>query len=252
MLGRPVSARVRPGSPLLQAAAFHRRQEGFRPAWWLGLPRQPWRRGPPVPPGQIEIDCFCTGRIFTELVTFRFSDFLVARPQAVSLRNRRGLTGGCRLGRGGAFRGRRGLHMDLCGGYRSLRNRLMRAFEDDEHFFQAALKAAWRQIDQLIGAALACGRYRPNRKAFGKNAIVAGGVKPLSPLDLLLVLDVVHDASAVSLAAHCAAHTMFLRDDTRRECRIGDQQYLRGGGIRRQYLSDDAVGRDYGHAAHHA
>ena len=125
----------------------------------------------------------------------------------------------------------------------------MHAFDDDQDFFEAILKTAGRHVDFLLRFPWADHGRLARGKPLRKNAIVAGGVKPFTLLDVLFVLHVVDDHRAVALAFKRPVHAVLLRNHAGGESRIGDQQHETSAVGKRPFtLPDDPIRRDHGHA----
>src|ERR1035438_2629286 len=98
-------------------------------------------------------------------------------------------------------------------GHGSIGNRGVNTLDDNQYFFQAVLESTERNENLLLRLSLMDRRYLTDRPALGKNAIVAGGEKPLALIDLLLVLNVLYFSRAfIAQAFKRAVHAIVLRD----------------------------------------
>ena len=134
-----------------------------------------------------------------------------------------------------------------------LRDRLMNGLKHDQNLFQPSLKTAGTHVNLLHALAIADRRHLPHRETLGKNAVVAGGEKPLARIHFFLVLNVVHQhRPIVALPFQRPAHPVFLGNHPGREVRVRDQEHLGRGRIRSHHLTHDSVGSHHGHAFFYA
>jgi hypothetical protein len=91
------------------------------------------------------------------------------------------------------------------------------ALENDEDFFQAALKSGRVEEDFLEFLALAHCSDLAGGEAFGEDAVVSRGEKPLTFFDLDLVLDVVDEHLGAAESLEGAGYTGLLGDYAGRE-----------------------------------
>src|SRR5579862_56201 len=138
--------------------------------------------------------------------------------------------------------------MDLLVARRRVGNRRVNSFNDNQHFFQTVLEAAGRDVDLLVGLAGSDHGRLADRKAFGKNPVIAGSVEPFAFVQFFLVLNVIDHYCAVSLAFQSSVDAILLGGHAGGEGRVGDQHDERGDGVDVDNFSDDTVRGGDGHA----
>ena len=125
----------------------------------------------------------------------------------------------------------------------------MHALGNNQHILEAVLQPHRVEKDLLEWLRVAHAAHHADRKAAGENAVVAGSVKPLAHLHLLLNRHVVDFQQRGSLPFQSAADAAILGNHAGGEIGIGGKQDLRRSRVGGNYFADDSVRRHHGHAA---